>query len=129
MVVRALAVLLAASVAAGTHADATHRAASAQPLVTYYYRVSATNAAGESALSNELSATVPASLAIFGDFVAHMQAAAYYAKWVRDNPGDSARWFAFRDAVLTGALPAPPVMTSKYGSGLVDAGRMAEVRG
>jgi hypothetical protein len=90
---------------------------------TYCYRVAAVNAAGEGPLSNEICATVGAP---FQRFVTDMQAAAYYAKWVRDNPNDSGRWFAFRDQMLAGTAPAPPVMTTRYGAGLVDAGVIAE---
>ena len=104
--------------------------AASEPLVTLYYQVSAVNAVGEGPRSNEVAVTVPASLAYFTDFVADMQAATYYGKWTRDNPGEANRWYAFRDLVLGGAdQPSPPTMLTKYGKALIDAARSGSVKG
>lgn len=59
----------------------------------------------------------------FKQFVTDEQAAAYYRKWVNQNPGASAKWFAFRDAIIAGQRPTPPDMgANRYGRALVDAG-------
>jgi hypothetical protein len=63
-------------------------------------------------------------LLIFPDeFVPNIQSGEYHKKWVRANPGENARWVAFRDAVIAGQQIAPPVMSTYYGRALVAAGK------
>ncbi len=98
-------------------------ATSVQPLTrTVYYQVAAVNAAGEGPRSNELSVTFTEPLSVFQQFVTDSQAAAYYKKWTVANPNEAARWYAFRDQTLAGGIPLAPVMGTKYGAALVDAG-------
>ena len=57
----------------------------------------------------------------FAAFIADAEAGQQYAKWARDNPGELARWQAFRDAVLAGGSPPAPSMTTPHGRELIDA--------
>lgn len=58
----------------------------------------------------------------FKQFVADAEAGAQYAAWARDNPVDLGRWHGFRDAILAGARPSRPTMSSPHGRELIDAG-------
>lgn len=102
---------------------ATSAAVAVPTKQTFYYQVSAVNAAGEGPRSNEVKATI-VPLTDFQTFVTDSQAAAYYQKWSHDNPGDLARWTAYRNAILASGLPTKPTMTSRYGQGLVDGGQL-----
>lgn len=69
----------------------------------------------------------PTDMAIFcDDYVHAIQAAAYYAKWSAQNPGELARWTAYRDGICIGPNVAVPSMLTFFGKALVDAGRMAQ---
>ena len=78
----------------------------------------------------------------FATFVDDVQAASYYGSWVAANCGatsggtpakptprsDAGRWYTFRDGllgVLASHRPAVPVMRTKLGKALVDAGELA----
>jgi hypothetical protein len=63
-------------------------------------------------------------LALFGEYVADAEKAAYHAKWVKANPVEAAAWAGFRDAVLVSGSGAVPVMRSAYGKALVHAGEL-----
>lgn len=65
---------------------------------------------------------------IFPDeFVPSIEGSSYYSKWVKANPGEAAKWSAFRDAAKAyskdGSLTAPS-MGTKYGKALVAAGKL-----
>jgi hypothetical protein len=65
----------------------------------------------------------PELLIFSGEFVPNIQSGEYHKKWVRANPGETARWVAFRDAVIAGQQPVPPVMSTYYGRALIAAGK------
>lgn len=60
----------------------------------------------------------------FRQFVIDAEAGNQYAQWARQNPGELARWQAFRDAIVTGQRPVPPPMLTPHGRELVDAGKL-----
>jgi hypothetical protein len=80
------------------------------------------------------------ALTDFKTFIADAQAGSQYQAWLRDNSGltaaqkkqsplpaptsssDAGKWFAFRDAILAGAHPAVPLLSSAHGRELADAG-------
>jgi hypothetical protein len=79
-----------------------------------------------------------ADLALFGGYLAHVEASTQYKTWRRDNCGkgaggtpsapaagsDVALWDAFRAKVLAGASPVPPDLKTEIGDSFVGAGRM-----
>lgn len=68
---------------------------------------------------------VNADLATFcSEYVPNAQAESNYAKWLIQNPGEKSRWEPYRDGVCGGGSPAPPVMLTAKGKGLVAAGKM-----
>jgi hypothetical protein len=80
-----------------------------------------------------------ADLALFGEFIAHLEASKQYAAWRRDNCGkgiggtpshpaagtDVALWDAFKAGVLAGETPVPPDLKTTIGDAFVDAGKEA----
>jgi hypothetical protein len=58
----------------------------------------------------------------FRSFVDDAEAGSQYAKWAHDNPGEVTRWSAFADALLAGQRVQPPIMLTRHGEELVDAG-------
>lgn len=46
-----------------------------------------------------------------------------YGQWRKQQPGEYAKWVAFRDAVLRGEQVTPPMMSTKKGRELVAAGK------
>lgn len=68
------------------------------------------------------------STTTFGDeFVPNIESTAYHPKWVRQSPGEAAKWAAFRDKALAykkGDALVPPDMASHYGKALVAAGKI-----
>jgi hypothetical protein len=104
------------------------------------YSVAAINSIGEGPKSNSISVMATGvhlpSLEVFIRFVADIQKAAYYTKWVAANCGainggtptlpttasDAGKWFAFRDAILAKQRPNAPSVISFFGKGLIDAG-------
>lgn len=67
---------------------------------------------------------VSLSIIDFQRFIHDAEDGQQYAKWAQQNPGDLARWRAYRDAILQGLSPAPPSMSTPHGRELVDAGIM-----
>ena len=64
------------------------------------------------------------ALRIFPDeYVPNAEGADYHRRWVKANPGEAARWAAFRDAIIATGNGAIPVMATKYGKALVAAGK------
>lgn len=47
-----------------------------------------------------------------------------YATWKRANPGEAAKWEAYRDGILAGLHPSPPALVTKFGKALVAGGSM-----
>jgi hypothetical protein len=82
-------------------------------------------ALGINRVFNNLS-TALSDRVIFRDgFVLAAEKVSYYGKWVRANPAESLKWASFRDAIVAGQNPEPPVMQTYYGAMLVSAGQMA----
>jgi len=66
---------------------------------------------------------------IFADeYVPNAEGVPYHKQWVKQNPGESAKWIAYRDAVKAHKKgtpdPVPPSMATKYGKALVAAGKL-----
>lgn len=61
---------------------------------------------------------------IFEAYVEAVENGAYHKKWVRDNPGEAAKWAAFRDKLLAEEQPVSPALATWYGRALVKAGEM-----
>lgn len=67
---------------------------------------------------------VDTRLSIFPDeFVASIEGSTYYPRWAKANPGELAKWEAFRDAVIAGQQLTPPILSTKFGKALVAAGK------
>lgn len=64
-------------------------------------------------------------LTVFRGFIAEIEATTFYQKWAAQNPGEVARWQAYRDSILAGQPTAAPTMTTHFGRALVLAGTMA----
>lgn len=64
-------------------------------------------------------------LALFsGEYVPNAEGVPYHGKWLAANKnGDAPKWESYRDALLRGEEPAPPVMATRYGRALVAAGK------
>lgn len=61
----------------------------------------------------------------FRRFLADMFASSDYSDWCSANPGDCATWITYKNAILAGHTPSPPVMSTDFGTALVDAGIIA----
>lgn len=62
-------------------------------------------------------------LALFAELLPNLERATVtYAKWRRQEPGEYAKWVAFRNALLAGETPDPPVLGTRVGKALVLAG-------
>lgn len=65
-----------------------------------------------------------ADLALFPDeYVPNVESVPFHGRWARANPGEAAKWVAFRDALIATGNGAVPVMATKYGRALVAAGK------
>lgn len=62
----------------------------------------------------------------FKQFIVDAETGSQYAKWAQQNPGEVARWSAFKSGILAGAFPGAPAMTTPHGRELVDAGLLTE---
>ena len=59
------------------------------------------------------------------EYVPSLESSLLYKKWARDNAGEHQRWIEFRDKILAGANPAPPIQTTAFGKSLIAAGKLA----
>jgi hypothetical protein len=65
----------------------------------------------------------PSAFLFFKAFVTDIQASPYYGAWRRGWP-EYKGWTVYRNAILSGSVPAPPTFVSGFGQSLVDAGQM-----
>jgi hypothetical protein len=49
-----------------------------------------------------------------------------FARWRSEQPAEHRKWTAYRDSVLAGNLPDPPLLSTRLGKTLMAAGHMAE---
>ena len=64
-------------------------------------------------------------LDIFREFVLAIESVPYHKKWRSANKNsDTPLWDTYKDLVLAGESPAEPVMATRYGRALIDAGEM-----
>lgn len=66
---------------------------------------------------------------IFPDeYVPNAEGVPYHKSWAKQNPGEAAKWKAYRDAVIAHAkdtsAPAKPSMATKYGKALIAAAEL-----
>lgn len=65
----------------------------------------------------------------FKKYLAELDGQSYYEKWRVDNPGQRKAWDDFASRIVAGQNPTPPSMAGKFGRALVEAGKLALLRG
>ena len=60
----------------------------------------------------------------YQEFVNDMSASSAFSQWKKQNPKEYTTWQAFDKGVQNGSQPTPPVLKTKFGQGMVDAGIM-----